>query len=69
MRRSVVGLAVLALLLAGVQAAWAAPLDDARRRQRALEAELRAATTELQAAEAALAPRCWRSAACSWPWS
>ena len=55
MRRSVIGLAVLALLLAGVPAARAAPLDDARRRQRALEAELRAATTELQAAEAALA--------------
>jgi murein DD-endopeptidase MepM/ murein hydrolase activator NlpD len=55
MRRSVIGLAVLALLLAGIPAARAAPLDDARRRQRALEAELRAATTELQAAEAALA--------------
>jgi peptidoglycan LD-endopeptidase LytH len=55
MRRLVLGLAVLALLLAGVPAAQAAPLDDARRRERALEAELRAATTELQAAEAALA--------------
>jgi peptidoglycan LD-endopeptidase LytH len=55
MRRLVLGLAVLALLLAGVPAAQAAPLDDARRRARALEAELRAATTELQAAEAALA--------------
>ena len=55
MRRLVLGLAVLALLLAGVPAAQAAPLDDARRRGRALEAELRAATTELQAAEAALA--------------
>jgi peptidoglycan LD-endopeptidase LytH len=55
MRRSVVGLAVLALLLAGIPAARAAPLDAARRRERALEAELRAATTELQAAEAALA--------------
>ena len=55
MRRLVIGLAVLALLLAGVPAAQAAPLDDARRRERALEAELRAATTELQAAEAALA--------------
>jgi murein DD-endopeptidase MepM/ murein hydrolase activator NlpD len=55
MRRLVLGLAVLALLLAGVPAAQAAPLDDARRRERALEAELRAATTELQAGEAALA--------------
>ena len=33
----------------------AAPLDDARRRQRALKAELQEATAELQAAEAALA--------------
>jgi peptidoglycan LD-endopeptidase LytH len=55
MRRSLVGLAVLALLLAGTPAARAAPLEEARRRERALEAELRAATTELQAAEAALA--------------
>ena len=55
MRRLVLGLAVLALLLAGAPAAQAAPLDDARRRARALEAELREATTELQAAEAALA--------------
>jgi peptidoglycan LD-endopeptidase LytH len=55
MRRLVLGLAVLALLVAGVPAVQAAPLDDARRRERALEAELRAATTELQAAEAALA--------------
>jgi peptidoglycan LD-endopeptidase LytH len=55
MRRSVLGLAVLALLLAGVPAVQAAPLDDARRRARTLEAELRAATTELQAAEAELA--------------
>jgi murein DD-endopeptidase MepM/ murein hydrolase activator NlpD len=56
MRRLVFGLALLALPLAGVPAVQAAPsLDDARRRERALEAELRAATTELQAAEAALA--------------
>jgi murein DD-endopeptidase MepM/ murein hydrolase activator NlpD len=55
MRRLVFGLALLVLPLAGVPAAQAAPLDDARRRERALEAELRAATTELQAAEAALA--------------
>ena len=55
MRRLVLGLAVLALLVAGVPAVQAAPLDDARRRERALEADLRAATTELQAAEAALA--------------
>ena len=55
MRRLVFGLALLVLPLAGVPAAQAAPLDDARRGERALEAELRAATTELQAAEAALA--------------
>jgi murein DD-endopeptidase MepM/ murein hydrolase activator NlpD len=55
MRRILFGLAVLALLLAGVPAIQAAPLEDARRRQRALEAELQEATAELQAAEAALA--------------
>ncbi|HJW59242.1 MAG TPA: M23 family metallopeptidase [Actinomycetota bacterium] len=55
MRRILFGLAVLALLLAGVPAIQAAPLEDARRRQRALEAELQAATAELQAAEAGLA--------------
>jgi murein DD-endopeptidase MepM/ murein hydrolase activator NlpD len=55
MRRLVFGLAVLGLLLAGVPALQAAPLEDARRRQRALAADLQAATAELQAAEAALA--------------
>ena len=55
MRRILFGLAVLALLLAGVPAIQAAPLEDARRRQRALKAELQAATAELQEAEAALA--------------
>ena len=58
MRRPVFGLAVLAVLaslLAAVPALGAAPLDDARRRERALKAELQAATAELQAAEAALA--------------
>jgi murein DD-endopeptidase MepM/ murein hydrolase activator NlpD len=55
MRRLVLGLVLLGLPLAATPAAQAAPLDDARRRERALEAELRAATTELQAAEAALA--------------
>ena len=55
MRRILFGLAVLALLLAGVPAIQAAPLEDARRRQRALKAELQKATAELQAAEAALA--------------
>jgi murein DD-endopeptidase MepM/ murein hydrolase activator NlpD len=54
MRRIVFGLALLGLLLAGVPVG-AAPLDDARRRQRALRAELQQATAELQAAEAALA--------------
>jgi murein DD-endopeptidase MepM/ murein hydrolase activator NlpD len=58
MRRLVFGLAVLAALsslLGAVPALGAAPLDDARRRERALRAELQAATAELQAAEAALA--------------
>jgi murein DD-endopeptidase MepM/ murein hydrolase activator NlpD len=55
MRRLVFGLALLGLLLAGVPALQAAPLEDARRRQRALKADLEAATAELQAAEAALA--------------
>jgi murein DD-endopeptidase MepM/ murein hydrolase activator NlpD len=55
MRRLMLGLVLLGLPLAAAPAAQAAPLDDARRRERALEAELRAATTELQAAEAALA--------------
>jgi len=55
MRRLVFGLAVLGLLLAGVPALQAAPLEDARRRQRALRTELQATTAELQAAEAALA--------------
>jgi murein DD-endopeptidase MepM/ murein hydrolase activator NlpD len=55
MRRIVFGLVLPALLLAGVPTIRAAPVDDARRRQRALEAELQAATAELQAAEAALA--------------
>ncbi|HET9291016.1 MAG TPA: M23 family metallopeptidase [Actinomycetes bacterium] len=58
MRRIVFGLAVLAALaslLTAVPALGAAPLDDARRRERALKAELQAATAELQAAEAALA--------------
>jgi murein DD-endopeptidase MepM/ murein hydrolase activator NlpD len=55
MRRVVFGLALLGLLLAGVPAIQAAPLDDARRRQQALRAELQQATAELQAAEAALA--------------
>jgi peptidoglycan LD-endopeptidase LytH len=54
MRRIVFGLVLLGLLLAGVPAS-AAPLDDARRRQRALKAELQQATAELQAAEASLA--------------
>jgi len=55
MRRLVFGLVLLGLLLAGAPALQAAPLDDARRRQRALKADLQAATAELQAAEAALA--------------
>jgi murein DD-endopeptidase MepM/ murein hydrolase activator NlpD len=55
MRRLVFGLAVLGLLLAGVPALQAASLEDARRRQRALKADLEAATAGLQAAEAALA--------------
>jgi peptidoglycan LD-endopeptidase LytH len=58
MRRIVFGLALLALLgllVAGIPALQAAPLDDARRRERALKAELQEATAELQAAEAALA--------------
>ena len=55
MRRLVFGLALLGLLLTGVPALQAAPLEDARRRQRALKADLEAATAELQAAEAALA--------------
>jgi murein DD-endopeptidase MepM/ murein hydrolase activator NlpD len=55
MRRLMLGLVLFGLPLAAAPAAQAAPLDDARRRERALEAELRAATTELQAAEAALA--------------
>ena len=55
MRRIVFGLVLLALLLAGVPAIQAAPLEDARRRQRTLKGELQAATAELQAAEAALA--------------
>ena len=55
MRRLVFGLALLGLLLAGVPALQAAPLEDARRRQRTLKAELQAATAELQSAEAALA--------------
>jgi len=55
MRRLVFGLAVLGLLLAGIPALQAAPLEDARRRQRALKADLQTATAELQAAEAALA--------------
>jgi murein DD-endopeptidase MepM/ murein hydrolase activator NlpD len=55
MRRIVFGLVLLALLLAGVPAIQAAPLEDARRRQRALKGELQATTAELQAAEAALA--------------
>jgi peptidoglycan LD-endopeptidase LytH len=55
MRRIVFGLALLGLLLAGIPALQAAPLDDARRRERALRGELQEATAELQAAEAALA--------------
>jgi murein DD-endopeptidase MepM/ murein hydrolase activator NlpD len=55
MRRIVFGLALLGLLLAGIPALQAAPLDDARRRERALKGELQEATAELQAAEAALA--------------
>jgi murein DD-endopeptidase MepM/ murein hydrolase activator NlpD len=55
MRRIVFGLALLGLLLAGIPALQAAPLDDARRRERALKAELQEATAELQSAEAALA--------------
>ena len=55
MRRIVFGLVLLGLLLSGAPALQASPLDDARRRQRALAAELRQATAELQAAEAALA--------------
>jgi murein DD-endopeptidase MepM/ murein hydrolase activator NlpD len=58
MRRLGFGLAVLAplvLLLGAVPAVTASPLEDARRRERALAAELRAAAAELQAAQAALA--------------
>jgi murein DD-endopeptidase MepM/ murein hydrolase activator NlpD len=55
MRRIVFGLVLLGLLLSGAPALQASPLDDARRRQRTLAAELRQATAELQAAEAALA--------------
>jgi murein DD-endopeptidase MepM/ murein hydrolase activator NlpD len=54
MRRLILGLALL-VLLGAVPAVQAAPLDDARRRQRALKTELQQATAELQAAEAALA--------------
>jgi len=54
MRRIVFGLALLGLL-AGIPALQAAPLDDARRRERALKGELQQATAELQATEAALA--------------
>ena len=55
MRRLVFGLVLLALLLGAVPALQAAPLEDARRRERALKGELQAATAELQAAEATLA--------------
>jgi len=55
MRRLVFGLGLLGLLLATMPSLRAAPLEDARRRERALKAELQAATAELQAAEAALA--------------
>jgi peptidoglycan LD-endopeptidase LytH len=55
MRRLVLGTIVLALLLGIVPAAQATPLDDARRRERALQAELEQATAELQAAESVLA--------------
>ena len=55
MRRIVFGLALLGLLLAGIPALQAAPLDDARRRERALKGELQQATADLQATEAALA--------------
>ena len=55
MRRLVFGLALLGLLLGAVPALQAAPLDDARRRQRVLKAELQEATAQLQAAEASLA--------------
>ena len=55
MRRILFGLALLGLLLAGIPALQAAPLDDARRRERALKAELQEATAGLQSAEAALA--------------
>jgi murein DD-endopeptidase MepM/ murein hydrolase activator NlpD len=58
MRRLGFGLALLsllALLLGVVPAVTASPLEDARRRERTLGAELRAAAAELQAAEAALA--------------
>jgi murein DD-endopeptidase MepM/ murein hydrolase activator NlpD len=55
MRRLVFGFALLVFLLGAVPALQAAPLDDARRRQRALKAELQEATAQLQAAEASLA--------------
>jgi murein DD-endopeptidase MepM/ murein hydrolase activator NlpD len=55
MRRLVFGLVLLALLLGAVPALQAAPLEDARRRERALKGELQAATAELQAAQATLA--------------
>jgi peptidoglycan LD-endopeptidase LytH len=58
MRRLGFGLApltLLVLLLGAVPAVTASPLEDARRRERALAAELQAATADLQAAEAALA--------------
>jgi murein DD-endopeptidase MepM/ murein hydrolase activator NlpD len=55
MRRVVFGFVLLGFLLGAVPALQAAPLDDARRRQRALKAELQEATAQLQAAEASLA--------------
>jgi murein DD-endopeptidase MepM/ murein hydrolase activator NlpD len=55
MRRLLLGMLLLALLLGVVPVARAAPLENARRRERELKVELREATAELQAAEAVLA--------------
>jgi murein DD-endopeptidase MepM/ murein hydrolase activator NlpD len=55
MRRLVLGMTMLALVLAASPVAQAGPLADARSRQRALGAELQQATAELQDTETRLA--------------
>jgi murein DD-endopeptidase MepM/ murein hydrolase activator NlpD len=55
MRRSIIGVCLIALALGVAPGALASPIGDARERERTLRAQLQAATAELEARQVALA--------------